>query len=207
MPTTRVPSISAATALAVALSAFAGIGLFWAAVLLAAISQNTASIPKMNSTIDLTNAFVGAVFGTAFTLAGYFFARFLKAKAAKKKLAEIIEFNCQRLEQIRDYLTQGGVPNFPLDTVGMVVWLHSASGIIKEPLLSEIDGYRFQLNHIGNKVDMLYTAFSVRSPDSPKRVGLAIQRVTSLASILGLCPQIETELVRGRELIKRIQGI
>lgn len=153
-------------------------------------------------------AFISAAFGALFTLAGFFLGRRLREKEAKIKLAERIEFNCKRMEEIRVRFLGTDMPSFTLDTAGMVIWLHTASGVMKSELVNDIDGYRYQLDHIAEKLRLVQTAFCVDMATNPEKIDEALQKVRlKYEPSLGVVRHIDTEVIRGRELIKRIQGV
>lgn len=199
------------TAIVIALTGLAAILLFWAVVLLAALGHFNASVlaPSESTFLQYWYAFVGAVFGTAFTLGGVFITRRMKEREARAKLVERIRFNRERLEQVRGYLANNTVPSFPLDTTGLIIWLHSSSGLLKQQLIDDIDGHRYQLDHIHNKMQMVFSYFSSRCAGHAGNAipASAVNDAVQFAAQLGLTQQLDAEIIRGAEIMKRIEGL
>jgi hypothetical protein len=148
-------------------------------------------------------AFVGAIFGMFFTLSGIWFGSYLRSRRSREKLVERIQFNSDRLNQIIEYFQNGGLPNFTLDTPGLVVWLHSSADVIDKTLSEDIDWYRYQLDHIKIKLDIIYNKTGYDFND-PEKMNEALKASLRLALGFDLISHMRQELVRGENLQKRL---
>jgi len=65
----------------------------------------------------------------------------------------------QSIEQLEGVYkpNAAGVPNYTLDSISLVRLIDRADGVMPPKLLRDIDGLRYQIGHIENKMQMLYS--------------------------------------------------
>ncbi len=71
----------------------------------------------------------------------------------------IAKLVAQSIEQLEGIHKVGavGVPNYTLDSISLVRLIDRADGAIPLKMLRDIDGLRYQIGHIENKMQMLYS--------------------------------------------------
>jgi len=166
---TRDNVFHACCALAIAISALVGVGIFWAAALLSVIYKTSSSAVLVPSDFwgnfcagwQYWYGFVGALFGAAIALAYDRRKKKDSQRVALAKLREILVRNSGLMAEVLKWIIPGGKPNFTLDTLGLNLWIAASAGVIDPDVLRDLDGHRYQLEHINTKLTIFYSSTSV----------------------------------------------
>lgn len=124
---------------------------------------------------DYFYAIVSAGIGTwlgIFWAKGQFNAQ-LKKEEEKVRLGIVgtLKFNKERATQAKAQLSEGGMPNYPLDGARLSSLILPAHGFISDELLRRLDWHRYQLDHITSKLSIVNSFFlsaSVSTTDTKK---------------------------------------
>ncbi len=155
-------SICGYTALAVAISAFGLIALFWALVLMAVVAERPEKIPEHWIFAIKDNYFMigGAVLGTISTvlLTIYEYRKKIREDrlVARSALLAALRFNDDRATQMLGQFAQGAIPNYQFDTTGLIIWLSRSSDLFEKDVLEKINWHRYQLDHLNTQLTTFY---------------------------------------------------
>ena len=121
---------------------------------------------------ELWYAFCGALLGSGVALIIAHLDNKRRTKhertAAKKALMERLEFNGTRITQMLGQFGSGvEVPNYPLDTTGIVVWLTLSYDVLDGDLVKDINWHRYQLDHLNTKLHTYYLLVAATNPFAP----------------------------------------
>lgn len=101
-------------------------------------------------------AAIGAFMGAALAFLGALHKRHKDKLRAKDELIKSLQFNLERLIQMMGYFSNGGHPNFTLDTTGIVLWTALAADILPDEVRHDVNWQRYQLDHINNKLSVFF---------------------------------------------------
>jgi hypothetical protein len=126
--------------------------------------------PEYLSSKDYFYAFVSALAGVVLGILWSEFQFWRKARNHRKAVrqgfldafADVSRLVTQAIGQLEDVQAGrqnpvGGIPNYTLDSLALVRLLERADGALPHSVLREIDGLRYQIGHIENKMQMLYS--------------------------------------------------
>jgi hypothetical protein len=121
---------------------------------------------------ELWYASLGALIGSGVALIIAHFDGKRRTKreraTAKQALMERLEFNGTRITQMLGQFSSGvEVPNYPLDTTGIIVWLTLSYDVLNGELIKDINWHRYQLDHLNTKLHTYYLLIAANNPFAP----------------------------------------
>lgn len=155
-------SAASLRALVIVAVIFLGLTAFWVTVLgMVVLADKTPALAPSLLTDhkwgdSLIDVFLATAIGYAIAKIQESFSRRHERRLVRSGVIRCLEFNRQLIAQAKLQMDGVGqpvnVPNYPLDADGLTYWVARARAVLSDATLNSLDGLRFQLAHVNQKL-------------------------------------------------------
>lgn len=111
------------------------------------------------------SALIGVLLGIGWSESRYRRMAVERAKAARAGLVASLVGNRDLAVQAKGQIENKNFPNYSFDVASLIRWIDRAHDSLPAETLRQVDGLRFQLEHVSNKMQMLYSIAATDGSD------------------------------------------